>query len=48
MERTGHRSIEGVRVYKRTTDEQKRHVSDLLQERGPSTRYESEAKKTLN
>ena len=31
MKRTGHRSIDAVRVYKRPSDEQLRHVSDLLQ-----------------
>ena len=30
MERTGHRSLEGVRSYKRTSSEQKEVVSDIL------------------
>lgn len=30
MERTGHRSLEGVRSYKRTTSKQQQDVSDLL------------------
>ena len=30
MERTGHRSLEGVRSYKRTSDEQRRHISDIM------------------
>ncbi len=30
MERTGHRSIEGVRSYKRTSMEQREAVSDIL------------------
>ena len=30
MERTGHRSLEGIRSYKRTSAEQKEVVSDLL------------------
>ena len=30
MERTGHRSTEGIRSYKRTTMEQKEVVSDIL------------------
>ena len=30
MERTGHRSIDGVRSYKRTSDEQEQNVSDVL------------------
>ena len=30
MERSGHRSIEGVRSYKRTSDEQRRALSDIL------------------
>ena len=30
MERTGHRSIEGVRGYKRTSDEQCMALSDIL------------------
>ena len=30
MERTGHRSLEGVREYKRTSDNQKEQLSDLL------------------
>ena len=31
MERTGHRSIEGVRSYKHTNDDQERSVSNILQ-----------------
>ena len=30
MERTGHRSIEGVRSYKRTSDSQQEALSDIL------------------
>ena len=30
MERTGHRSVEGVRSYKMTSDEQREALSDLL------------------
>ena len=30
MERTGHRSIEGVRSYKRTSNDQRRALSDIL------------------
>jgi integrase len=30
MERTGHRSLEGVRSYKRTCDEQRIALSDIL------------------
>lgn len=30
MERTGHRSLEGIRSYKRTTSQQKETVSDIL------------------
>ena len=30
MERTGHRSIEGIRSYKRTSGEQQEAVSDIL------------------
>ena len=30
MERTGHRSIEGIRSYKRTSSEQQEAVSDIL------------------
>ena len=30
MERTGHRSVEGVRSYKRTSDQQEQAVSDTL------------------
>ena len=30
MERTGHRSLEGVRSYKRTSDEQREALSDIL------------------
>ena len=33
MERTGHRSIEGVRSYKRTTNKQTEAVSDILSKR---------------
>ena len=31
MERTGHQSIEGVRSYKHTNDDQERSVSNILQ-----------------
>ena len=30
MERTGHRSIKGVRSYKRTSEEQEQGISDIL------------------
>ena len=30
MERTGHRSVEGVRSYKRTSDQQRQALSDIL------------------
>ena len=30
MERTGHRSVEGIRSYKRTTSDQQENVSDIL------------------
>ena len=30
MERTGHRSVDGVRAYKRTSDEQQKSVSGVL------------------
>ena len=30
MERTGHRSIEGIRSYKRTSDAQREALSDIL------------------
>ena len=30
MERTGHRSIEGIRSYKRTSNDQQEAVSDIL------------------
>ena len=36
MERSGHRSVEGVRNYKRTSDEQRRALSDILN-RAPKT-----------
>ena len=32
MERTGHRSIEGIRVYKRTDEQQEKTISNLLQQ----------------
>lgn len=35
MERTGHRSIEGIRSYKRTSREQQENVSDLLNGKKP-------------
>ena len=43
MERTGHRSLEGVRSYKRTSDSQREMLSDILNHcpsssRSPSTR----------
>ena len=30
MERTGHRSIDGIRSYKRTADFQRENISDIL------------------
>ncbi|ESO99525.1 hypothetical protein LOTGIDRAFT_158614 [Lottia gigantea] len=30
MERTGHRSVEGIRTYKRTSDDMKRGISGIL------------------
>ena len=36
MERSGHRSVEGVRSYKRTSDDQRRALSDILN-RAPKT-----------
>lgn len=33
MEKTGHRSLEGVRSYKRTSDEQRESISDILSNR---------------
>ena len=46
MERTGHRSVEGVRSYKRTSDQQEQSVSDTLSlskraKRAPPTTKES-------
>ena len=35
MERTGHRSLEGVRSYKRTSDEQREYLSDILNRKEP-------------
>ena len=35
MERTGHRSLEGVRLYKRTSDEQREALSDILNKKEP-------------
>ena len=35
MERTGHRSLEGVRNYKRTSDMQRETLSDILNTRKP-------------
>ncbi len=35
MERTGHRSLEGVRSYKRTSDSQREAVSDILNRKKP-------------
>ena len=47
MGRTGHRSIEGVPLYKRTTDEQKEALSDLLNRQitppGPSNVVSTQA-----
>ena len=37
MERTGHRSLEGIRSYKRTSDEQREAVSDILSNKKPCT-----------
>ena len=36
MERTGHRSLEGVRSYKRTSDDQREALSDIMNCPGPS------------
>ena len=36
MERTGHRSLEGVRSYKRTDEQQQIAVSNVLQQNAPS------------
>ena len=35
MERTGHRSLEGVRSYKRTSNEQRETLSDILNNKVP-------------
>ena len=35
MERTGHRSLDGVRHYKRTSDEQREALSDILNSKRP-------------
>ena len=35
MERTGHRSLDGVRHYKRTSDEQRETISDILNSKRP-------------
>lgn len=35
MERTGHRSLEGVRAYKRTSEEQREVLSDILNRKEP-------------
>ncbi len=35
MERTGHRSIEGIRSYKRTSSDQQENISDLLHGKKP-------------
>ena len=35
MERTGHRSLDGVRSYKRTTDTQREALSDILNRKTP-------------
>ena len=37
MERTGHRSLEGIRSYKRTSDMQRKAVSDILNSKRPCT-----------
>ena len=37
MERTGHRSLEGVRSYKRTEEQQQIAVSNVLQQSAPDT-----------
>ncbi len=37
MKRTGHRSIEGVRIYKRVSDEQEQAVSAILQQSSSTT-----------
>ena len=36
MQRTGHRSIEGVRIYKRTSEQQQEDVSSLLESKPSS------------
>jgi hypothetical protein len=47
MERTGHRSIEGIRSYKRTSSEQQENISDILNgkkpclDEGPTTNMQS-------
>lgn len=41
MERSGHRSIEGVRSYKRTSDKQREALSDILSKVGKKARVES-------
>jgi hypothetical protein len=38
MERTGHRSVEGVRSYKRTSEKQRQALSDILNRPGPSAK----------
>ena len=38
MERTGHRSVEGVRSYKRTSDQQREVLSDILN-RAPTPKH---------
>ena len=35
MERTGHRSLEGIRSYKRTDEQQQIAVSNVLQQNAP-------------
>ena len=37
VERTGHRSLEGIRSYKRTSDSQREAVSDILNSKQPCT-----------
>ena len=36
MERTGHRSTDGIRSYKRTSEDQQQQISEILNNPGPS------------
>ena len=47
MERTGHRSLEGVRSYKRTSEEQREALSDILNRPGSSKIARKEPATTL-